>query len=470
MADYTLTQADFDGLTASNSLIYINNVIASVGTPINNGNVVKVTAGAGYKFYPTPALFSTNSIFFYGEDWGDAVYGNFILSDDDQTATYTMNSTYFEYLTSGTEVIPMPDADYTLTQADFDALAISQSTISINDVTASVDDPIYIGDVVKITAGGSFVFENVIGQDYSVSLYFLFKALEPKTYGEFTLSEDMKTGTFTLDSEIYEELIVGAVQETEVVGNNHIYKITQDQLTELNAVRFVQTYYYNYGELYDYGKFIINLIELPFELSGSVLLDPEKIMLATYDTNILANVIGDDSISVDMGSISVPAQEGNLLDFKDTVCILRLPRASGIVLDSSYVIGETISIEYLIDCYTGIATININSSKTNSCINTTQVDIGISIPLANVTVSDTNVRNLKIDAGGDNGIYTPFIEIVKNDHILADGFFTSPIIDEKVLTGQSGFIKVNEIDLITKATYSEKKQIINMLKEGVILR
>ena len=72
--------------------------------------------------------------------------------------------------------------------------------------------------------------------------------------------------------------------------------------------------------------------------------------------------------------------------------------------------------------------------------------------------------------GGDNGVLIPYIEIVRNDAILPNGFFTVPVVDESLISGQSGFIKIDNVELETSALGNEKAQIISLLNSGVIIK
>ena len=126
-------------------------------------------------------------------------------------------------------------------------------------------------------------------------------------------------------------------------------------------------------------------------------------------------------------------------------------------------------MEYLIDCYTGKATINIKSTKIGGAvIDQKIVSLGINIPYAQFTGGD--VTNYNIEVGGDNRIKIPFIEIVRSDAPLKDGLFSAVIVDEKILNTQTGFITVDNIDLVSKAIKSEKDELISILKGGVIIK
>ena len=169
-----------------------------------------------------------------------------------------------------------------------------------------------------------------------------------------------------------------------------------------------------------------------------------------------------------MGTITVPNTHNNLLDFAGTQAIIHLPLAPSIVLELEYVIGQTIGVYYLLDCYTGTATINITSTKLEGVISSTQVDIGVRIPY--MADSYTAPENTGVVAGGDNGVKIPYIELISHDAILPHGFFTIPVVDETIINDQKGYIKVDNVELVTGALGNERAQIISLLTSGVIIK
>lgn len=460
---YTFKQADLDKLTNNNASMTLNGVPIAVNDVINSGDELEATTNAGY-------VFTNNGIYFRGQSsTGSMIYLYFDLSSGNTVANKTFDSGGYFGITVNTEVLT---PDYVVKQSDIDELNLSGSTLKINGSVAVVDSEIFKGDLLEVEAGAGFEFypDNPA---YNVSSSVYFSGQNGSTGGMFYLGFDLgvdnKTAsvTFVNDSSGYNYfgLKVGTVQVDEVTGTNNVYLINSDKLAELNNERFVGTP----PNVYDYGQFILNVLELPFSIPEDIILDPELIMFATYETKVQGDKIKTDKIKVDLGEISIPETNLNLLDFKNVTASIHLPRIEPLIIDVDYVIGETVSVEYVIDCYTGIATVNISSTKIGGVILTRQVDIGVNIPYA-VETGTATLYNSNVDVGGDNGVIKPFIEILKNEAVLADGFFTIPVIDESDLTSQSGFIMVEEIDLNTSASYSEKSNLVSILKSGVIIK
>lgn len=286
-----------------------------------------------------------------------------------------------------------------------------------------------------------------------VTTYLLLNA----NYSEATTT----TGDFN-----YSEIVLNTVADDvpTISGTNSIYLINNSILDDVNENRWVVQ-----GEdVLDYGVYILNLLQFPFIIPANVLGDSKTIKLADRSTGVNAVTLENEVFRIDLGVINVTSDKGNLLDYVDKVAMLHLPFSQPIDLDLNYVINEIISIEYLVSVYTGEATINISSSKLGGVISTTTSKIGVNIPyISNATL--TTINNDNIDLGGDNGVTRPYIEIVETDKILADGFYTIPVIDESVLTGQTGFIRIEEINLKSNASKQNKELLISLLKEGVII-
>ena len=464
--DYTLTSTDLSNLTTGKATLEINGVTAVTGDGIYNGDTLVATSATGYSFYTDAE--TTTSINFYASDgMGSYSYLGFTLSDGNTVATLTFTGGPWDGLNVLTnEIIP----DYIVTQDDLDYFTTGNATLKINGDLAILGSEIFAGDLLLANANSGYVFypdDYDYESDTEASVYFTGADGTGSTiYQGFTLISDNMGATLTFVAGGYDAIIVRTIAVTEVTGTNNVYKIDSNTLSAVNNVRFVGVA----PNVYDYGQFILSVLELPFTVDADLIISPESsIMLATYDTEVTANQVSTDEISVNLGSITVPATRGDLLDFKDTTSILHLPWVNSIILDNNYVIGETVSIQYDFDCYTGYATVNISSTKVGGVIHTVQVDIGINVPYAQ-EVYQPSAGNLNISVGGDNGIKIPYIEIMRNDPMLPDGFFTGPIIDEDLLSSASGFVKVEQVDLQVDASYSEKNIIVSMLQSGIIIR
>lgn len=342
-------------------------------------------------------------------------------------------------------------------------------SLYINDELAVIGSLLKHGDLLKIVANDGYVFFDVPpDNETSVSMN------NPYYYQPwfFELSEDKKTATVLFDKYLgYTDItftVNTKVDSPDMVrGVNDVWLLEPEQVKEITQATFED---YIDDLKVNYKPFILGLIELPFKIDPLLVTDKRNIYLGRFDTGIVADSLYSDTIRLNLGVISVPSANGNLLDYKNTIALLHLPYAKTITLEVDYVIDQTISIEYLISLYDGTAVINVSSTKSNGVIYTQNANLRVSIPFGADTSYPKNNDPKNMVIGGDNGIKTPYIELLRSNAVLEDGFFTIPIIDESTLIEQSGFIKVDEVRLICKATSYEKAMILNSLKDGVIIK
>ncbi|WP_435534240.1 hypothetical protein, partial [Glaesserella parasuis] len=107
-------------------------------------------------------------------------------------------------------------------------------------------------------------------------------------------------------------------------------------------------------------------------------------MLGSKELTQSAPLIKTELLKVDLGKIKIENTFNDSRDYVGVVALLHLPRISPINIGLEYLIGKEISIEYLIDVYTGNATVNIKSLEHNEVIITKQVDLGFNIPIINL--------------------------------------------------------------------------------------
>ena len=68
---------------------------------------------------------------------------------------------------------------------------------------------------------------------------------------------------------------------------------------------------------------------------------------------------------VDFGTLAIPENWGNFLDFSQTTIELYLPFIGSVNIDTSEVMGGTINIQYTIDFFTGMCVANVLCSRPN---------------------------------------------------------------------------------------------------------
>lgn len=382
-------------------------------------------------------------------------------------------------------------AFFKVAQRHLNQLLDKHCTMLINGIEAKLGDTCTNGGVISLVADDGFRFYPIPQSPPSYTTLSSSATMEWFTAGKqvlipFDVITDPEVATWVfpqvptggdwayaptiptvgVDIGVYCNWLVETEQFTpEVYGSNNAYVINNEILAEINSKRFNTTV----GGIADYGQYILSVLQIPSSIDPNLILEPTHIQLGNYNSEVLAPELSTDNLRFDMGSFEVPQVHNNLVDFSGVVCNLHLPFSSSVVVDTDYVIGQTLSIEYLLDCYTGVATINLSSSKVGGEVfYTTNTSLGINIPY--ISGSWGTPDNSNIDIGGVNHILKPYLEVIANDAILIDGFFTIPIIDESVISGNIGFIQVQEIDLAVPALSSEIDEIKNILSSGVIIK
>ena len=439
----TVTKADIDRFTAEGLEFYINNVLVT-------GNA---TLQGTLKF-----IANSNTVINSAKirDW-DGFDNNFTISSDKKTATYKTDSgTEYEVPTVATSsTVPIDPYLNAVKQSDIDNYTAKNTVLYVNDVIAT--NGTKLTGVLKFVANSGYLIENAVIRDLD------------GFSNNFVLSGDSKSATFTtVTGTQYSAPTVETVMETkEVKGLNAVYELTPDLLRTFTAKRFVG---FNGQNETDYGRYILGLIELPFKVPSQYVKGKQNIQLGGYDTGVDADLLSIDKITLDLGEITIPLKFNNSLDFQNVTGVLYLPYSPPITIEPKYFVGQKIGVEYIINMYNGECIINIYSTKTNGVIIRQNIDLNIAIPFAQIETNPTINSPSNIKIGGFNGLKQPYIEVLRNDAMLSNGFFTIPVLDEKPLQGETGFLKIDEIKLNVNAHDNECENIISLLTKGVIIK
>lgn len=438
----TITKADIDNFTSKGLQFYINNVLITGNATITG--TLKFVANSN-------TVINSAKI----RDW-DGFNKNFTITSDKKTATYKTDSgTEYEVPTVATSsTAPIDPYLNAVKQINIDEYTAKNVVLYVNDVIAK--DGTKLTGKLKFVANSGYLIENAVIRDLD------------GFSNNFVLTGDSKTATFTtVTGTQYSAPTVETIIETkEVKGLNAVYKLTPDLLRTFTAKRFVG---FDGQNETDYGRYILGLIELPFKVPSEYVKGKQNIQLGGYDTGVNADLLSIDKITLDLGVITIPLKFNNSLDFQNVTGVLYLPYSPPITIEPKYFVGESLRIEYIINMYNGECIINIYSTKTDGLIITQNIDLNIAIPFAQIETNPTINSPSNIKIGGYNGIKNPYIEVLRNDVILSDGFFTTPITAESNLNNEKGFIQVENINLNVTATSNEKDMILTALRSGVII-
>lgn len=346
----------------------------------------------------------------------------------------------------------------------------------INGVQAVLNQPIKAGDVLRIEPKTGYLISPLNGDNRISDFMFVL---------DFAIAEDRKSGTLnyvsddiTEGAESYKFTTTTAPVNVPDNNNNpidnikkgvnNVYLLDVKTAKQVMSKRFARIM--ASGNAKDYAETIIGLINIPFVIEDKYKIGAQKIMLADFDTGLTGIELNTDTIIVDMGSISVPHLNNDFTDYEKTEVNLFLPFCDSVTLKSTDVIGYNVKIDYWVNCYNGETLINIYSSKNNALIESRKVDLKVNVPFNKIESTPSNNAFTQVQSVGYNGVNTPYIEIKTLENVLKHGLFTNPIIDEKTLIGEVGFIEVENMELTLNATLQEKSDILNLLRQGVIIK
>ena len=126
----------------------------------------------------------------------------------------------------------------------------------------------------------------------------------------------------------------------------------------------------------DLAGFLANLYVNPLDFIVSLCVFPcspnvgtaEAVRIGKYKCYVGNDGLGFDADGlpltnqfkvIDFGSLSIPENWGNFLDFSQTTIELYLPFIGSVNLDTSEVMGGTINIQYTVDFFTGMCVANV---------------------------------------------------------------------------------------------------------------
>ena len=277
------------------------------------------------------------------------------------------------------------------------------------------------------------------------------------------------TLTFTADSSYFDTntnaILSGvAVEETPIItkyGAIQVYKPTTSDMAELATKRFRANNTVDgitYSDI-DLGSYITQFKRIFFDVVSS---SKSNILLGRHDTLINTDVVNNDDVTIDCGSVFLEGANGNELDTKIYKIKLVLPFYEVVELPSIYM-NKTIHIVYQCNVITGYADILINEVVGNTdllivkyrCKISQDLPYILSYDKLNGTLSDMQLNT------------SPKIILQKNNTFIDKGFTT---YKKGLISNEVGYFEVRDIvSMSVNATQKEKDLIENLLKSGVYL-
>ena len=446
-------QADVSGTITASAIIKpqypvctivknLTNVIMSPDVTLveidGTSKVITLSVNSGYQFDNVP-YFEWNRDVFYFDKSGD----NYVIDLNDYI---TEDSTISIYAT-GVRIAKTKNVTNQLTNCTI--------TPPFNSM---VENETY---TLTLNANKGYKFVSTpiieINNRDAVVLYFT-----KVTDYQYTL-------TFTADSSYFDTnndaILSGiAVEETPIItkyGAIQVYKPTTSDMAELATKRFRANNTVDgvtFADI-DLGSYITQFKRVFFDVDTS---SKSNILLGRHDTLINTDVVNNDDVTIDCGSVFLKGANGNELDTKIYKIKLVLPFYEVVELSSIYM-NKTIHIVYQCNVITGYADILINELVDNTDLLIVKYRCKVSQDLPYILDYD------KLNGAlSDMQLNTsPKIILQKNNTFIDKGFTT---YKKGLISNEVGYFEIKDIvSMSVNTTQKEKDLIENLLKSGVYL-
>ena len=255
-----------------------------------------------------------------------------------------------------------------------------------------------------------------------------------------------------------------AVEETPIVtkyGAIQVYKPSTSDMSSLATKRFRANNTVDgvtFADI-DLGSYITQFKRIFFDVDTN---SKSNILLGVHDTQINTDVVNNDDVTIDCGSVFLKGANGNELDTKIYKIKIVLPFYEVVELPSIYM-NKTIHIVYQANVITGYSDILINEVVDNTDLLIVKYRCKVSQDLPYILDYD------KLNGAlSDMQLNTsPKIILQKNNTFIDKGYTT---YKEGLISNEVGYFEVKDIvSMSVNATQKEKDLIENLLKSGVYL-
>lgn len=398
-----------------------------------------VTSG-GYAFRNAPVFSDSSIVANYNEETG--VY----------TATYTVAAA-------------LTVTAVAVKYVNFDVSGVSFCTCNI-----TATDKIFIDEsfTVDVQADSGYYFASV-----------------PYIVTQDDLGQQIVTNMVTTDSGDYKQhysLTVAAIgsqgtkpiiqavgeviPEVDKYGIVIIYNPTPDELKTISNKRFLRFTDGSGGVTFiDVGNYVADILKLFVHVP---VYNRQNVVLGGYDMEQAANVVLRDIVTTDCGMVTINPHFNNVMDYENTDIKIYLPFRGFETLDNSDVMGKTIHLVYKTNVVNGdtLICVFIVEGEIETLVNTFECNASFKIPY---------ILNGKNEIDGKLNVqssylygFTPYIYLrYETENNTAAHKATSDFYAQ--LSSLTGYNEIDIDEFTIPCTAAERKEIISLLKEGVIL-
>ena len=403
-----------------------------------NSHVITLTADSGYQFDGVPYFEWNREPYYFEQSGSNYVYDlNTLIAENASITIYA----------TATAIARTKNVDNQLTNCTikppFNSMVENETytlTLNANQGCKFVSTPI-----IEINNRDMLVLDFTKVTDYQYTL------------------------TFTADSSYFDTdtnaILSGvAIEETPIVnkyGAIQVYKPTTSDMAELATKRFRANNTVDgitFADI-DLGSYITQFKRVFFDVDTS---SKSNILLGRHDTLINTDVVNNDDVTIDCGTVLIQGSNNNELDAKICKIKLVLPFYEVVELPSIYM-NKTIHIVYQCNVITGYADILINEVVGNTDLLIVKYRCKVSQDLPYILDYDKlngSLSDMQLNT-------SPKIIIQKNNTFIDKGFIT---YKKDLISNEVGYFEIKDIvSMSVNATQKEKDLIENLLKSGVYL-
>lgn len=443
----TINQGDLDLAASNYTTIFIDDVEASAGQNVSNGQVFKIVND-------TAPFVDSGTYYSYRRDFANQKE-YFDYNADKTEGTFTVNSR----INSGGLVLEVDLETFDVTTSLLDQVANNNLTMYHNGTLIETAQTI-AGGVIEFKASEGFMFAEP-GNVVRLSNF--------AGYRDLNISEDFKTATTPLDhgfvSFTFNVVVDDSEQGVDVVGYNNLYLIDKDIYNAVQNDRFITTVD---GDVeFDYGSYLLKTIQFPFTIGADFIGEEDFIRLATKSLDTKAPIITNDEIELDIGEVVIPEKYGDGRDYSNVTMTLYMPYNANVDLNIQQCMGATLHIKYVVNAYDGSAVAIITSNKTDETIMSNSFNLGFEI-VVNQT-QDIRTFGAISNNRSDNEVQTAYVEVQRMVPANADDIYTNLVPDFGTLENVTGYAIVDNMKITGNINYDEKQQLKSIVETGVYI-
>ena len=307
-------------------------------------------------------------------------------------------------------------------------------------------------------------------------------------YGTKTLdftqqSETLWSLTTTLKTATYYYIQGSAVKKTPIAekyGFVMAYRLTREQVIEVSNKRWVEVtwdaekykgvnvLYVPNEEYIDTARYVTAFFKLFVTLETEL---KHKLMFGPYDMDMTVDVLADDIITLDCGTVNIVGKYQNGIDYKHTTMEIYLPFIGFTPLSVPDFMDRAVNLSYQINVMNGDALAILKADGKPMFSHSCNVAMKIPFQLGINEYVSTDLEpnnNYLLDT-------PPFINIQVNP--ATDPDVKAPYRDTKFYARfgtLTGYTEATEIDMVildehTFITKTEIDEIVSLLESGVFL-